>query len=106
MKTLDVRMERHNSNALKIAQFLEQHPKISRVYYPFLESHPQHTLALKQMKGGSGMIAFEVRGGVEAGKTLIENVQLITLAVSLGGVESLIGNPTCQIRLNVARTRC
>ncbi len=90
IKTLAVRMERHNQNALAIAQFLESHPKVSRVYYPGLESHPQHELVKRQMRGFGGMIAFEVEGGMNAAKKLIENVKIITLAVSLGGVESLI----------------
>ncbi|EFA80969.1 hypothetical protein PPL_06204 [Heterostelium album PN500] len=91
IKTLHLRMQRHNDNALKIAQFLENHPKVERVFYPGLESHPQHELAKRQMQPGySGMIAFEVKGGAEAGRKVIESVELITLAVSLGGVESLI----------------
>ncbi|MDH5402352.1 MAG: aminotransferase class I/II-fold pyridoxal phosphate-dependent enzyme, partial [Candidatus Heimdallarchaeota archaeon] len=90
IKTLDVRMERHNKNALSVAKYLEDHDKVSKVYYPGLASHPQHQLAKSQMNGFGGMIAFEVNGGLEAGKTVIENLNLITLAVSLGGVESLI----------------
>jgi len=101
IKTLDVRMERHNAVALKVAQFLEQHPKIEKVHYPGLKSHPYHELAKKQMKGFGGMISFEVRGGSEAGRKLIESVKLITLAVSLGGIESLIEHAASMTHLNV-----
>jgi len=94
IKTLDVRMQRHSINALAIAKFLEQHPKVQKVNYPGLQSHPQHELAMKQMRNGfGGMLSFEVKGGVNAGRTLIETVKVITLAVSLGGVESLIEHP-------------
>jgi len=91
IKTLDVRMERHSKNASEIAKFLHAHPKIQAVYYPGLPSHPQFTLASAQMKRGfGGMISFEVKGGKEAGRKFMESLKLITLAVSLGGVESLI----------------
>ncbi|XP_022335742.2 L-methionine gamma-lyase-like [Crassostrea virginica] len=93
IKTLPVRMEKHSSNAQRVAEFLEQHPKVERVMYPGLPSHPQHQIAMKQMKRYGGMIAAEIRGGVEGGKILVENVRLIQLAVSLGGVESLIEHP-------------
>ncbi|XP_062594521.1 L-methionine gamma-lyase-like [Saccostrea cucullata] len=93
IKTLPVRMERHSSNAQKVAEFLEKHPKVERVMYPGLPSHPQHQIAKKQMKMFSGMIAAEIKGGVQGGKILVENVRLIQLAVSLGGVESLIEHP-------------
>jgi len=94
MKTLDVRMQRHGSNAIAVAKFLEQHPKIQKVNYPGLPSHPQHELAKKQMRNGfGGMLSFEVKGGKEAGRILVESLKVITLAVSLGGVESLIEHP-------------
>eukprot|EP00026_Physarum_polycephalum_P010062 Phypoly_transcript_10210.p1 GENE.Phypoly_transcript_10210~~Phypoly_transcript_10210.p1 ORF type:complete len:401 (+),score=77.25 Phypoly_transcript_10210:111-1313(+) len=94
IKTLDVRMQRHNSNALAIAKFLEKHPKIAKVNYPGLASHPQHELAKKQMKNGfGGMISFEIKGGKEAGRIFVEALQTITLAVSLGGIESLVEHP-------------
>ncbi|MGQ9818907.1 MAG: trans-sulfuration enzyme family protein [Candidatus Kapaibacteriales bacterium] len=93
IKTLALRMEKHCSNALEIARFLESHPKVSRVWYPFLESHPQYELSKKQSKGGGGVISFELKGGIEAGKTLMNNVKIWQLAVSLGGVESLIQHP-------------
>jgi len=103
IKTLDVRMERHNKVALEVAQYLEKHEKVERVYYPGLESHSNHALAKKQMTGFGGMIAFEVKGGADAGKTVIENVKLITLAVSLGGVESLIEHAASMTHINVSR---
>ncbi|MCE7736778.1 MAG: aminotransferase class I/II-fold pyridoxal phosphate-dependent enzyme [Candidatus Heimdallarchaeota archaeon] len=90
IKTLDVRMERHNKNGQEIAEFLENHDKIAKVHYPGLKSHPQHEIATKQMSGFGGMIGFEVEGGAEKGQTVIENLNTIILAVSLGGVESLV----------------
>jgi methionine-gamma-lyase len=92
MKTLTLRMEKHNSNALKIAEYLEKHPKVKRVYYPGLESHPQHELAKRQMKGFSGMVCFELESEQKA-VTFIENLKLIIHGLSLGGVESLISMP-------------
>jgi methionine-gamma-lyase len=104
IKTLDVRMKRHNENAIKVAQWLENHNMIQRVYYPGLPSHPQHGLAKKQMRGGfGGMVCFEVCGGVQAGATVIENLKLITLAVSLGGVESLIEHAASMTHVMVSR---
>jgi len=93
MKTFGLRLERQNANAQRIAEFLETHPQIERVFYPGLPSHPQHDLARRQMRGFGGMIAFEVKGGREAGRRLVESVRVITLAVSLGGVTSLIQHP-------------
>lgn len=93
IKTLPLRMERQNENALKIAKFLEQHPKIGKVHYPGLKSHPQHELAKKQMTGSGGVICFEVQGGLEAGRRLMNSVKLCTLAVSLGAIETLIEHP-------------
>lgn len=97
LKTLDVRMERHAKNALYVAQFLESHPAIQRVYYPGLESHPDHDIAQKQFREGTGfggMVSFIVRGGLENAKFLVENLSIINLAVSLGSVESLIEHPS------------
>ncbi len=93
IKTLALRMERHCQNAMKIAQFLENHPKVEKVFYPGLKSHPQHEVAKKQMKGYSAMISFELKGGLEAGKKMMNSVKVCTLAVSLGGVETLIQHP-------------
>ncbi len=90
MKTLGVRMRQHNENALKIARWLEQDPRIETVRYPFLESNPQYDIAKKQMRGGGGMITFDVKGGLEAGKKFINSLKLCTLAVSLGDTETLV----------------
>ena len=93
MKTLALRVERHNSNAMAVARALESQPAVSRVIYPGLPSHPQHELAARQMSGFGGMVAFEVAGGREAGTRLVESTRLALLAVSLGGVETLIEHP-------------
>jgi len=93
LKTLALRMERHCSSALKIAQWLERHPKVRRVYYPGLESHPQHALAKRQMHAFGGMIAVELAGGLAEAKKFLERCRLFALAESLGGVESLIEHP-------------
>jgi cystathionine gamma-lyase len=94
IKTLALRMERHCANALEIAAFLERHPKIERVYYPGLASHPQHALAQRQMAGGyGGIVTAVLRGGLEAARRSLERCHLFALAESLGGVESLIEHP-------------
>jgi methionine-gamma-lyase len=93
IKTLAIRMDVHCKNAQKIAEFLENHPKIEWVRFPGLKSHPQYEIGKKQTSGPGGMISFELKGGVEAGKILMNSVQLCQLAVSLGGVESLIEHP-------------
>ena len=93
LKTLAIRMEEHNKNALGIARWLEKHPKIERVLHPGLESHPQHALAKKQMTGFGGTFSFCVKGGQEEAFRLLGSVELLTLAESLGGVESLIEHP-------------
>ena len=93
LKTLHLRMERHAYNALKVAEFLEEHPKIGRVNYPGLKSHPQHDIARKQMSGFSGMLSFEIKGGIEAGRRLMNGVKLLILAVSLGSTDTLIEHP-------------
>ncbi len=94
IKTLALRMERHCANALAIAQFLEKHPRVERVYYPGLESHPQHALAKRQMTGGyGGIVTAVLRGTVEDARRVLERCHLFSLAESLGGVESLIEHP-------------
>ena len=93
LKTLSIRIDRSQENAIKVAEYLEAHPKVDWVLYPGLKSHPQFELAQKQMAGPGAMISFEVKGGLEAGKTVMNNVQLAVLAVSLGGVETLIQHP-------------
>ena len=92
VKTLALRMERHNENALKVAKFLESHPEVVEVYYPGLESHPQHELAKRQMTGFGGTLSFIVKS-FEKGKSLMNNVKLCYLAVSLGDVDTLIQHP-------------
>jgi cystathionine gamma-synthase len=93
IKTLAVRVQRQNLNALRIAQFLKRHPGVKRVHYPFLEDHPQHALALEQLQGGGGVLSFEVDGTGEDARKLSEALHLFTLAPSLGGVDSLVTIP-------------
>jgi len=92
LKTLALRMREHERNALAIAQYLEKHPRVRRVNYPGLESHPQHALARRQMQGFGGMLSFEVGSGEHA-RQVVQRTRLFTLAESLGGVESLIELP-------------
>lgn len=94
IKTLPLRMKQHAENGMKVARFLEDHPKVDHVFYPGLPSHPQHKLAFAIMENGfGGMIAFELKGGFEAGVTLMNHVKLCTLAVSLGALDTLIQHP-------------
>jgi cystathionine gamma-synthase len=93
LKTLAVRVARQNENALRVAEFLEQHAKVRRVHYPFLKSHPQYAIAREQMSGGSGMVTFEVDGSGDDARRVSEAMKLFTLATSLGGVESLVSIP-------------
>jgi cystathionine gamma-lyase len=103
IKTLAVRMERHEENAIKIAHFLENHPKVKRTIYPGLESHPEHVIAKKQMSGFGGVITFFVNGGLEAARDFLERVKLFSLAESLGGVESLIEHPAIMTHASVPK---
>jgi cystathionine beta-lyase/cystathionine gamma-synthase len=91
-KTLPVRMERHNTNALALAEFLASHPKVAKVHYPGLASHPEHALAKRQMRGFGGLVTFQA-GSLDRARTLLNNVRLMALAESLGGVETLISHP-------------
>ena len=93
MKTLGLRVERQNATALAIAEFLAGHPRVASTYYPGLADHPGHAVARRQMRGFGGMLSFEVAGGLEAGRRLLEAVRLVTHAVSLGGVETLAVHP-------------
>lgn len=93
IKTLAVRMERHCLNAMRVAEWLNSHPKVTKVYYPGLPSHPGHPIAKKQMKCFGGMIAFEVSGGIKAGQAVMDNVRICRLAVSLGDCDTLIQHP-------------
>lgn len=103
LKTLGVRVERHCANAFKIAQYLEKNDKVEKVYYPGLVSHPQHEIAKKQMKTFGAMLSFEVKGGVEAGRQLMNNVELCSLAVSLGDTDTLIEHPASMTHAPVSR---
>lgn len=106
IKTLPVRMDRHASNAQTIAERLEKHPKVERVIYPGLSSHPQHAMAKKQMLGFGGMISFVVKGGLPASTRVVEGTKIFALAESLGGVESLIEHPAVMTHASIpAETR-
>ena len=101
LKTLHLRMQRHEESAMQVATFLESHTKIERVLYPGLPSHPQHAVAKAQMSGFSGMITFELTGGTEAGKRLMNRVKLCGLAESLGSVETMITHPASMTHADV-----
>lgn len=103
VKTLSIRMDRAQENAIKVAEFLEKHPKVEWVKYPGLKSHPQYELAKKQMKGPGAMISFELKGGLNAGKVLMDNVKLAILAVSLGGIETLIQHPASMTHSKMSK---
>jgi methionine-gamma-lyase len=103
IKTMPLRIEKSSENALEVAKFLERHPKVKWVKYPGLKSHPQYELAKKQMSGFGAMMCFEVEGGVEGGKTVMNNVKIATLAVSLGGIESLIQHPASMTHAGVSK---
>lgn len=102
LKTLPLRMKAHQENAMAVAKFLESHPKVEKVLYPGLESHPQHSLAKEQMSGFGGMITFYIKGGLDSARKLLENVNVFSLAESLGGVESLIEHPAIMTHASVA----
>ena len=101
LKTLSLRMTRHCENGQKVAEFLEAHPKVATVSYPGLKSHPRHEVAKRQMSGFGGMVSFELHGGMEAGRTLMNNVQLCALAESLGAVETMITHPATMTHADV-----
>ncbi|WP_413289381.1 cystathionine gamma-synthase [Bdellovibrio sp. HCB337] len=101
LKTLPLRMKAHAHNAQAVAEFLESHPKVQKVIYPGLKSHPQHALAKEQMLGMGGMITFYIKGGMDAARTFLENVRVFALAESLGGVESLIEHPAIMTHASV-----
>ena len=106
MKTLPLRMNQHCSNAMVLAEYLSEHPKIKEVYYPGLTSHPQHKLAKRQMNGKyGGMIAFELKAGLQGGESLMNNVDVITLAPSLGCIHSLIQHPASMSHAKVPREK-
>jgi methionine-gamma-lyase len=102
LKTFEVRMQRHAENAMTIARWLEEHPQVATVHYPGLESHPGHEIAQKQMFNGyCGMISFELKKGFDAGVAVMNHVQLATLAVSLGNVDTLIEHPASMTHAGV-----
>jgi len=103
IKTLGIRMEKHAENGMAIARFLEAHPQIAWVRYPGLKSHPQYDLGQTQHSGPGGVMAFELKGGFEAGETLLNSVKLCTLAVSLGGVETLIQHPASMTHASLEK---
>ncbi len=105
LKTLVVRMQRHNENAMKLAQYFEGHNKISKVIYPGLASHPQHSLAKSQMEGFSGIVSLELNGNLSNAKELLEKTCIFTLAESLGGVESLIEHPGLMTHASLPEER-
>ncbi len=93
LETLSVRVDRHCENALKLAQFLEEHPKVNWVKYPFLKSHPQYEIAKRQMKAGGCVVAFDVKGGVEAGRKFFDAIKLLSLSANLGDARSIVTHP-------------
>ena len=101
VKTLHLRMHRHASNAQAVAEFLESHPQVEKIIYPGLKSHPQYGVAKEQMDGFSGMISFELEGGIPAGTTVMNNVKLCSLAESLGAVETMITHPASMTHVDV-----
>jgi methionine-gamma-lyase len=103
VRTLPLRMEKAQENARRVAAFLSTHPKVSWVRYPGPPGHPQYAIAKKQMDGFGAMICFGVKNGLEGGATVMNNVKLITLAVSLGGVESLIEHPASMTHTSIPR---
>lgn len=103
LKTLAVRMKTHQENAMKIAKFLESHPKVEKVIYPGLKSHPEHAIAKKQMSGFGGMITFFLKGNIQKSKKFLTYVSLFSLAESLGGVESLIEHPAIMTHASVPK---
>ena len=102
IRTLGVRVERQCENAMAVAKFLEKHPKVARVHYPGLASHPDHKLAKKQMRGFGTMLAFDLKGGLPAARRFCDRAQLFLLAASLGGVESLVILPIYSSHYNMS----
>ena len=101
IKTLAVRMERHNNNALEIANYLSKHNKVNNVFYPGLNSDPNYEVAKKQMKGFGGILSIDLKGDINSTKKFLENIEIFTLAESLGGVESLIEHPAIMTHASI-----
>ena len=93
LETLPVRIEKHCENALKVAEFLEIHPNVASVKYPFLKSHPQYEVAKKQMKLGGNIVAFEIKGGIESGRKFLDKIKLCSLSANLGDTRSIVTHP-------------
>jgi cystathionine beta-lyase/cystathionine gamma-synthase len=103
LKTLPIRMQRHSANGMAVARYLSEHPKVERVSYPGLPSHPQHEIAKRQMSDFSGMVTFELKGGLESGRTLMNSVRLCSLAESLGSVETMVTHPATMTHGDVPK---
>ncbi len=103
IKTLAIRMKEHEKNAIKVAKFLETHPKVEKVIYPGLKSHPQHKLAKSQMSGFGGMITFFIKGGIKESRKFLQTVNVFALAESLGGVESLVDHPAIMTHASIPK---
>jgi O-succinylhomoserine sulfhydrylase len=103
LETLAVRLEKHCENALKVAEFLENHPQVNKVKYPFLKSHPQYAIAQKQMKLGGNIVAFEIKGGIEAGRAFLDKIKLCSLSPNLGDTRTIVTHPasTTHSKLSV-----
>ena len=103
LETLAIRLDRHCENALKVAEFLENHPQVNKVKYPFLKSHPQYEIAQKQMKLGGNIVAFEIKGGIEAGRTFLDKIKLCSLSPNLGDTRTIVTHPasTTHSKLSV-----
>jgi len=107
MKTLEVRLKRQCETAMTVAHYLEKHPKVARVHYPGLASHPDHALAKRQMRGFGGMMAFDLKGGLKAARRFCDRTRIFLLAASLGGVDSLVVLPiyTSHYKMSLAELR-
>jgi O-succinylhomoserine sulfhydrylase len=103
LETLAIRLDRHCENALEVAEFLEKHPNVNKVKYPFLKSHPQYEIAKKQMKAGGNIVAFEIKGGLEAGRNFLDKIQLCSLSPNLGDTRTIVTHPasTTHSKLSV-----
>ncbi len=103
LETLAIRLDRHCENAMKVAEFLEQHPNVNKVKYPFLKSHPQYAIAKKQMKLGGNIVAFEIKGGLEAGRAFLDKIKLCSLSPNLGDTRTIVTHPasTTHSKLSV-----
>jgi O-succinylhomoserine sulfhydrylase len=102
LETLHVRVDRHCENALKVAEFLENHPQVNWVKYPFLKSHPQYEVAKKQMKLGGNIVAFEVKGGIESGRKFLNTIKMCSLSANLGDTRTIVTHPASTTHSSLA----